>query len=104
MAVRRSPEMGLTPAVAGVDPAVLRAWIHAIEDRLESETTQLLAERQGVQLLRCTGRLTGEHQVTVAGSDGELRVEADAIVLATGSGSVSRSGPPSTATRVLSTR
>ena len=102
-AVRRSPEMGLTPAVAGVDPAVLRARIDAIEDRLESETTQLL-ERQGVQLLRGTGRLTGEHEVTVSGSDGELRLEADAIVLATGSRPRLPEWAAVDGTRVLSTR
>ena len=102
-AVRRSPEMGLTPTVAGVDPAVLRARIDAIEDRLESETTQLL-ERQGVQLLRGTGRLTGEHEVTVSGSDGELRLEADAIVLATGSRPRLPEWAAVDGTRVLSTR
>ena len=83
-AVGRSPEMGLTPASAKVDPAVLRERITGIERRLELQTTQLL-ERQGVQLLRGSGRLIGPNEVMVTTSEGDVVLGADAILLATGS-------------------
>jgi dihydrolipoamide dehydrogenase len=83
-AVRRSPEMGLSPATAEVDAAALRARIESIERSLETGTQQLL-DRQGVRILRGIGRLKGSHEVVADTAEGMVEVEADAILLATGS-------------------
>jgi dihydrolipoamide dehydrogenase len=83
-AVRRTPEMGLTPASAEVDTAALRARIESIEHTLEHGTHRLL-DSQGVRILRGTGRLKGPHEVVVDTADGVVEVTADAILLATGS-------------------
>ncbi len=83
-AVRRSPEMGLTVASAEVDTVALRARIEAIERKLEHGTQQLL-DSQGVRILRGRGHLKGPHEVVADTPDGVVEVEADAILLATGS-------------------
>lgn len=83
-AVGRTPEMGLTPATAEVDAAALRDRIMSMEDKLESSTRRLL-DSQGVRLLRGAGRLTSAHDIVVDTDDGPVEVEADAILLATGS-------------------
>lgn len=102
-AVRRSPEMGLTKATATVDTVALRERIEAISRKLEHGTRQLL-DSQGVRILRGTGRLVGSHQIMADTDDGPVELEADAILLATGS----RPRIPDWATvdgeRVLSTR
>ena len=79
----RSHVMGLQ-AEGGVDLAALRERVSSIEQRLHESIVQLL-ESQKVRLLRGTGRLKGPHEVVVetAGSIEEL--EADFIVVATGS-------------------
>jgi len=83
-AVGRSPEMGLTEAHAEVDTVALRARIEAIEQKLEHGTRRLL-DSQSVRIVRGTGRLTGPHEVVVDTSEGTVELEADAILLATGS-------------------
>ncbi|MEX2293832.1 MAG: FAD-dependent oxidoreductase [Acidimicrobiales bacterium] len=83
-AVHRSPEMGLTPATATVDADALRARISTIEETLEHGTRRLL-DSQGVRIIRGVGRMRGGHEVVVETSDGSVEVEADAILLATGS-------------------
>ncbi len=83
-AVRRTPEMGLSDATAAVDHAALAARIQAIETKLEEGTRRLL-DSQGVRILHGTGRLTGPHGVVADTPDGPVDLEADAILLATGS-------------------
>jgi pyruvate/2-oxoglutarate dehydrogenase complex dihydrolipoamide dehydrogenase (E3) component len=83
-AVGRAPEMGLTPTTVAVDLPVLAARISGIEERL-SQSTRRLLESQGVRLLTGRGRLTGPHELVVTTADEEIELEADAIVLATGS-------------------
>jgi dihydrolipoamide dehydrogenase len=83
-AVRRTPEMGLTEASAEVDTVALRARIESIEQKLEHGTHRLL-DSQDVRIIRGTGRLKGSHEVVVDTADGVVEVEADAILLATGS-------------------
>jgi dihydrolipoamide dehydrogenase len=83
-AVGRTPEMGLTEASAAVDTVALRARIESIEQKLEHGTHRLL-DSQDVRIIRGTGRLKGSHEVVVDTSDGVVEVEADAILLATGS-------------------
>ena len=83
-AVRRSPEMGLTEATATVDAVALRQRIESIASKLEHGTRQLL-DSQGVRILRGTGRLVGSHQVVAETAEGAVELDADAILLATGS-------------------
>jgi NAD(P)H dehydrogenase (quinone) len=102
-AVRRSPEMGLVEATTSVDVDALRDRLLRIEERIERDTSRLLAS-QDVRVLRGTGRFTGPNTVVAETAEGAVEVEADAVLLATGS----RPRLPDWATvdgdRVLSTR
>ncbi|MGK2950190.1 MAG: dihydrolipoyl dehydrogenase family protein [Acidimicrobiales bacterium] len=82
--VRRSPEMGLTAATAAVDPDALKARIAAIEQKLEGGTRRLL-DSQGVRIIRGRGRLAGPREVVALTESGPVELEADAILLSTGS-------------------
>jgi dihydrolipoamide dehydrogenase len=82
--VERSEGMGLSTLDADVDVDALKRRITAIEDRLRMAIEDLLAD-QGVRVIRGTGRLTGPHSVAVETSDGIEELEADAILVATGS-------------------
>jgi NAD(P)H dehydrogenase (quinone) len=76
--------MGLAPLDPELDVDSLKARITGIEDRLRGSVETLLAD-QGVRLLRGSGRLTGPNSVQVGTVDGLEELEADAILLATGS-------------------
>jgi NAD(P)H dehydrogenase (quinone) len=82
--VERTTGMGLTPLDPDLDVDALKARITSIEDRLRTSTEDLLAD-QGVRVLRGIGRLTGPHRVAVDTADGTEELEADAVLLATGS-------------------
>ncbi len=82
--VERSEGMGLASLDAALDPDALKGRITAIEDRLRTSTEDLLSD-QGVRVIRGTGRLTGPHGVAVETTDGTEELEADAILVATGS-------------------
>lgn len=102
--MRRASNMGLVEVEATLDFEALRARIAGIEDRLERSVTGLL-ESQGVQLLQGSGRLIGPHQVEVAKADGTTEVlEADTIVLSTGSRPRIPAWAPVDGQRVLTTR
>jgi dihydrolipoamide dehydrogenase len=103
---RRMASMGFSPlsAPSQVDYEALADRIGAITTRLQRGVEELLVS-QGVRTVRGEGRLAGPHAVAVAAADGsEEIVEAEAIVLATGS----RPRVPDWATpdgdRVLTTR
>jgi dihydrolipoamide dehydrogenase len=102
-AVGRAPEMGLVGVTTSVDVEALRGRLHRIEERIERDTSQLLAS-QDVRILRGTGRFSGSGTVVADTPDGPVEIEADAVLLATGS----RPRLPDWATvdgdRVLSTR
>jgi pyruvate/2-oxoglutarate dehydrogenase complex dihydrolipoamide dehydrogenase (E3) component len=83
-AVGRTPEMGLTSASVEVDPDALKARIEAIEQKLEHGIRQLL-DSQAVRILRGTGRFVAPRTVVAETTDGEVEVEADVVLLATGS-------------------
>ena len=83
-AVNASEQMGLTDVVAHLDFDALRERITSIEDRLEHSVTTLL-ESQGVRVLRGTGRVVGPHEIVAETAGGDVHVEADAVLLATGS-------------------
>ncbi len=82
--INDAQRMGLTDVSATLDFDALRRRIASIGERLEHSTRTLL-ESQGVKLLRGTGRLVGPHQVIVETDDGPLEIEADVVLLATGS-------------------
>jgi pyruvate/2-oxoglutarate dehydrogenase complex dihydrolipoamide dehydrogenase (E3) component len=101
--IARSEEMGLTSAQAELDPVALRARIERIAARLETDTCRLL-ESQGIRMLTGTGRLVGPHQVVVDTAGGPVEVEADAVLLSTGSRPRLPDWAPVDGERVLSTR
>ncbi|MET1003549.1 MAG: FAD-dependent oxidoreductase [Acidimicrobiia bacterium] len=75
--------MGLD-AQGVLDVQALRERIARIERKLCEGTTSLL-ESQGVRMLRGTARLTGPHTVVADTEQGTQEVEADAILISTGS-------------------
>ena len=82
---RRAQAMGLSHLDAQLDFEALKARIAGIEGRLNSSLCELLAS-QGVRIIEGTGRLVGPHLVEATGADGSSqRLEADAILLSTGS-------------------
>ncbi len=80
----RASGMGLRHIDGEVDPEALRARIGEIEDRLEASVTGLL-DSQGVRIVNGTGRMVGPHEVEAETPDGPVRLEADVVVLSTGS-------------------
>jgi dihydrolipoamide dehydrogenase len=87
--VGAAAEMGLTVELPEVDLGLLRGRIGGIVGRLATVGRQLL-ESQGVRIIEGTGRLTGTHTVAAdtVGPDGEVHteeIEADAILVSTGS-------------------
>jgi len=75
--------MGLEEQHAEVDDVALRERIESIQDHMRSNVTSLL-ESQGVQMISGTARLVGPHLVEVTGPAGTEQLEADAILIATG--------------------
>ena len=83
--MHRSHGMGLGELQAAVDVDALKGRIADIEEHLKRSVTELLAS-QGVRIVRGTGRLLDAHTVAVdtGGGNGDLQLEADVIVLSTG--------------------
>ena len=82
--VGRSSGMGLGSLRAELDLDAIKRRIGEIEDRLHHSVADLLAD-QGVRTIAGTGRLTGPHEVVVDTAGGEEELEADAILVCTGS-------------------
>ncbi|WCO68595.1 FAD-dependent oxidoreductase [Iamia majanohamensis] len=103
--LRRVAGMGLGEVEPSVDLAALRARIAGIEDQLERSVSGLLAS-QGVRIVSGTGRLVGPHRVEVTPhGDGRVEViEADTVVLSTGSRPRIPDFAPIDGERVLTTR
>ena len=76
--------MGLAEMHASVDVDSLKRRIAEIEDHLRRSIVDLLTS-QGVRIMAGTGRLVDAHTVAVDGPDGTQTIEADAVVLSTGS-------------------
>lgn len=102
--MRRASGMGLVHVEAQLDFEALRARIAGIENRLEGSVTGMLRS-QGVNLLQGTGRLLDAHHVEVTEADGTSQViEADTVVLSTGSRPRIPEWAPIDGRRVLTTR
>ncbi len=81
---RRIEGMGLMHQDAHLDIEAQRRRVKEIEAHLHDQLTTLL-DSQGVRQLMGTARLTGPHSVVVEAEGGTEEIEADAILLATGS-------------------
>jgi pyruvate/2-oxoglutarate dehydrogenase complex dihydrolipoamide dehydrogenase (E3) component len=82
--INASEGMGITTAPATVDFDAVRHRISTIQEKLRHSVSGLL-ESQDVRLLQGSGRLVGPHEVVVDTADGPVEVEADVILLSTGS-------------------
>ncbi|MDQ6796985.1 MAG: FAD-dependent oxidoreductase [Actinomycetota bacterium] len=80
---RRSAGMGLARGEAEIDFGALKHRITGIEDHLNRSVVDLLAS-QGVRMLRGHGRLVGPHEVVVDTGMHTEELQADAILLCTG--------------------
>ena len=82
---RRIEGMGLSHQDANLDLDAQRRRVAEIEDHLNTQVCRLL-DSQGVRLIRGVGRLVGPHRVLATTEHGEEEeIEADAILIATGS-------------------
>ena len=79
----RSHSMGLD-AQGRLDVAAVRERVADIEAHLQRSVTELLGS-QGVRMIMGRGHLTGPHGVAVDTAEGREDLEADAILLCTGS-------------------
>lgn len=101
--LRRVDRMGLEEVSGSLDLEALRARVVQIEDQLERQVRELLVS-QGVQLIEGTGRLKGPHEVVAETAGGVVELEADVIVLSTGSRPRLPEWAPVDGERVLTTR
>src|SRR5690606_32304398 len=77
--------------------------LRSIESTIERSLTELL-ESQRVRLLHGTARLTGPNTIVADTTEGTVEIEADVIVLATGSRPRIPDWAPLDGDRILSTR
>jgi len=101
--INSSEGMGITNVSASLDFDVMRARIGAIEEKLRSSVCGLL-ESQGVTMLQGTGRMKGPHEIVVETADGLIELDADVVLLSTGSRPRIPDWAPVDASRVLTTR
>jgi pyruvate/2-oxoglutarate dehydrogenase complex dihydrolipoamide dehydrogenase (E3) component len=80
----RAGGMGLQEIRGDLDLEVLTSRIRSIESRLERSNVELLTS-QGVRLLHGSGRLVGPREVVADTVDGPVSLEADVVLLSTGS-------------------
>jgi pyruvate/2-oxoglutarate dehydrogenase complex dihydrolipoamide dehydrogenase (E3) component len=81
---RRIEGMGLDHLEPVLDLDSLRERVLGIETHLREDLARLL-NSQGVRIIRGVGRLKGPHEVCAETDDGIEEIEADAIVVSTGS-------------------
>ncbi len=99
----RAESMGLQPLKATPDLEALGERVNTITAHLNKSQTELL-ESQGIRLLKGEARLAGPHCVVVDTADGTQEVEADAILISTGSRPRLPDWAPIDGERVLTTR
>jgi dihydrolipoamide dehydrogenase len=85
--------MGISAGTPSVDFAKTNAWIAGVVDRLSHGVTGLLKKAR-VRSLRGEARFRDGKTVVVRSEDGEQRIRAENIVIATGSEPVSLSSVP----------
>jgi dihydrolipoamide dehydrogenase len=95
--------MGISDVSATIDFDVLRTRIGAIEEKLRSSVSSLL-ESQGVRLIQGSGRLVGPHQVAADTEAGTEELDAEVVLLSTGSRPRIPDWAPVDGKRVLTTR
>ena len=101
---RRIRGMGLGELDAHVDTAMVRDRITNIEARLEASARQMLSS-QGVRIINGFGRLAGPNEVVATSPEtAEESIDADVIVLSTGSRPRVPDWAPIDRERVLTTR
>jgi dihydrolipoamide dehydrogenase len=101
--INSSEGMGITNVSASLDFDVLRSRIEKIEEKLRSSVCGLL-DSQGVTMLQGTGRMKGPHEVVVETASGLVELDADVVLLSTGSRPRIPDWAPIDAERVLTTR
>ncbi len=102
--MRRASEMGLADVDVHIDFEALRERIGRIEKRLETSVASQLRS-QGVEIIEGVGELVGPRSVKATHNDGtEVLLDADVIVLATGSRPRIPDWAPIDGQRVLTTR
>ena len=80
---RRLRGMGLERHESEVDVVALKERIASIQQRLQHNTTQLLTS-QGVDLVHGSARFLSAHEIEVTTVDGVRVIEADAVLIGTG--------------------
>ena len=100
---RRSAGMGLTDVEPSIDRDRLSERITSIEGRLEKLWCGLL-ESQGVRILKGTGWLKSANEVVAETANGVEEIEADVLVVSTGSRPLVPDWADVDGDRVLTTR
>jgi dihydrolipoamide dehydrogenase len=95
--------LGLGDVSPRVDIGNLAARLASIEDRIRRSTRSLL-ENQNIRLINGTGTLKGPHQVVAETAAGLEEIEADVVVLSTGSRPRIPDWAPVDGERILTTR
>lgn len=99
----RAEGMGLQPFSAQPDLDALRERVGTITAHLNNSQSQLL-ESQGIRLVKGEGRLVGPHKVAIETNDGVEEIDADAVLVSTGSRPRIPEWAPLDGERVLTTR
>jgi len=98
----RAPVMGIQ-AHGSLDIDALRRRVESIEQRLHDAICGLL-QSQGVRLIRGSGRFKGAHEIVAETAEGIEEIEADFVLIATGSRPRVPDFAPVDGERVLTTR
>ena len=82
--VRRIEGMGLEPREANLEVGAQKQRVADIETTINENLTRLLVS-QGVRIIAGSGRLAGPHEVVADTADGPVALDADAVLVSTGS-------------------
>ena len=99
----RAGGMGLGDVSPRIDVDNLSTRLASIEDRIHQSTRSLL-ENQNIRIVEGTGMLKGPHQVVAETTDGFEEIEADVVVISTGSRPRIPDWVPVDGERILTTR
>ena len=81
---RRISGMGLTESSSTIDLGLVQERIAEITGKLQRGVVDLL-ESQGVRMIHGTARLKGPHEVVIDTAEGVEELQADAVLVSTGS-------------------